>query len=177
MEKRQFGYKEIAAITIGILVIVLTSLFIYKINPEVGERASSAISAIVVVLVASLLGPLTGILTGSVGNYIAFYIIYGKTDTSVAIIMVAIGIIIGHYSRKFQIYSGHFGGVLFVDFIVIEIIANMIGFIFVGPLAQFLLYKNELYYLVDIGISYAITNSLCVAIVCIPVLCVVSKKM
>lgn len=176
MEKRQFGYKEIAAITMGILITVLASVFVHKINPAISGRAGSAIASIVIVIVASLLGPLTGILTGSVGYYAAFYIVNGSTNTSVAIIMIAMGIIIGHYSEKFQIYSGKFLGVLFADFIVIEIIANIIGFIFVGPLAQFLLYKNELYYLVNIGISYAITNSLCVAVVCIPVLCIISKK-
>jgi len=177
MGYREFGHKEILAIIVGILSVLVLSFAVKMLVPEAEEELLGPIGAVVTILIASLYGAFTGLLSGGAGFYAAYYVLYGENNYAVIFIMSVVGLIVGHYSKEYAIKDGQFRGKRILDFILIVLMALILGFVFVGPFVRFLGYKENIYELVNKGVNYSLVTFAAVAVICTPILCLVSKKM
>ncbi|RKM56409.1 ECF-type riboflavin transporter substrate-binding protein [Butyrivibrio sp. X503] len=141
--KGKFGRKELIAILVGtVLFAVLTKARIplrFIPNTELHIRMA------VLAFFSAVYGPIVGAVVGVCGHAFGDAIFGGtKIWWSWVLSEAIVGAVIGFFADKFAVRSGGFTkSKNIVLFILVEIIANALAWIFVAPALDMLLFKES----------------------------------
>ncbi|UII55896.1 ECF-type riboflavin transporter substrate-binding protein [Cytobacillus spongiae] len=161
--KRTLSTKTIVAIGIGTAVFLILGRFasIPTGIPNTNVETSYAFLA----LMSVIYGPVAGALIGFIGHALKDAIMWGSVWWSWVIVSSVIGLLIGLGSRRIQISAGEFGVKQILTFNVVQVIAQAIGWFFVAPMLDIIIYAEPANKVFTQGAIAGISNMVTVGVI------------
>ncbi len=158
----RFGLKELLFVVFGSGLTVLVGNIDFGISAGIHRIFQP--EAVIAASFALISGPIVGGLIGFIG-YIAMRLVSHQVyywGWALANLIVGLGI--GLYSGSFHVRDGEFRGKNIALFVMIQLIAEAIGFMLVYPLSEVLLYQISIQDGMRIGTMTFLLNSLVVCV-------------
>lgn len=162
MGKNQLSTKTIVAIGIGAAVFVILGRFVSIPTGIPNTTVETAYAFLA--LMALLFGPIAGGLIGLIGHALKDAIFYGTPWWSWVIVSALVGFLFGLASRKINLDEGQFGAKQMVSFNIIQVIAQAIGWFFIAPMLDILIYAEPANKVFVQGIVAGVSNMVTVGV-------------
>ncbi|MGC4378330.1 ECF-type riboflavin transporter substrate-binding protein [Fictibacillus sp. Mic-4] len=162
MGKNQLSTKTIVAIGIGAAVFVILGRFVSIPTGIPNTTVETAYAFLA--LMALLFGPIAGGLIGLIGHALKDAIFYGTPWWSWVIVSALVGFLFGLASRKINLDEGRFGAKQMVSFNIIQVIAQAIGWFFIAPMLDILIYAEPANKVFVQGIVAGVSNMVTVGV-------------
>ncbi|WP_026678249.1 ECF-type riboflavin transporter substrate-binding protein [Fictibacillus gelatini] len=162
MGKNQLSTKTIVAIGIGAAVFVILGRFVSIPTGIPNTTVETAYAFLA--LMALLFGPIVGGLIGLIGHALKDAIFYGTPWWSWVIVSALVGFLFGLASRKINLDEGQFGAKQMVSFNIIQVIAQAIGWFFIAPMLDILIYAEPANKVFVQGIVAGVSNMVTVGV-------------
>ena len=158
--KDNFKITTKTIVATGIGAALFTLLFMYvKVPspvPETSFQTAYGLSS----FFAALFGPVAGALISFIGHALSDAVQYGSPWWSWVIASGVSGLVFGFSFNKTRVEEGIFNGKDILSFNGIQILGNVIAWVFVAPVLDILIYQEPVNLVFTQGITAAIMNSL-----------------
>ncbi len=158
--KDNFKITTKTIVATGIGAALFTLLFMYvKVPspvPETSFQTAYGLSS----FFAALFGPVAGALISFIGHALSDAVQYGSPWWSWVIASGVSGLVFGFSFNKTRVEEGIFSGKDILTFNSIQILGNVIAWVFVAPVLDILIYQEPVNLVFTQGITAAIMNSL-----------------
>jgi len=158
--KDYFKINTRTIVATGIGAAIFTLLFMYvKVPspvPETSFQTAYGLSS----FFATLFGPIAGGLISFIGHALSDAVQYGSPWWSWVIASGVSGFVFGFAYKRTKVEEGEFKGKDILTFNVVQIIGNVIAWVFVAPVLDILIYQEPVNLVFTQGITAAIMNSI-----------------
>ena len=157
MEKRMISVKTVVAIGIGsaLMFVLMRFMMIPTGIPNTTINLGIAILA----LFAAIFGPIAGFLIGFIGHTLVDLTAGWGIWWSWILASALLGLAIGCFWKFFQIEDGEFGMKQAVVFNGIQVIGNIIAYVFIAPALDLLIYQEPFEKVTLQGFTAAAANA------------------
>lgn len=173
--KKLFDFKTKTIVATGLGAALFTLLFMYiKIPtgiPETDIQTAYGIGA----FFAALFGPIAGGLIALIGHALSDAIQYGSPWWSWVIASGITGFGIGFVYPKLRVEEGVFGWRDLLQFNIVQVITNVIAWVFVAPVLDIVIYAEPLNLVFTQGVVAAISNAVSAGVIGSILLLIYSK--
>lgn len=139
--KYKFGLAEVAAMVGGSIIVVLLELLFKNYNSSYGEVAKS----IIIVICAAVFGYPTGLIVTISSTLLTAAILGLGIEPIVVAAFSLVALAIGFYAERFGIRDGLFTKNEWLNFILIKLMAEIISWLFLTPLFEFMVTRSNLF--------------------------------
>ncbi|MFB1049872.1 ECF-type riboflavin transporter substrate-binding protein [Paraliobacillus sp. JSM ZJ581] len=140
MVKFSLSIKTIVAIGIGAAVYVILGRFI---NIPTGIPNTQIETTIAFLAFMSVLfGPVAGGLIGFIGHALKDVLMWGSVWWSWVFISLFVGFFIGLFAYRIKVQEGAFGRRQIIHFNIVQIIVQVVGWCFFGPILDIIIYAE-----------------------------------
>lgn len=162
--KKGLSIKTVVAIGIGAAVFVILGRF--ASIPTGIPNTQIEVTYAFLALMSVVFGPIAGGLIGLIGHAIKDALFYGSIWWSWVVVSAFVGLFIGYASKKVNIdvESGVFGKREIISFNIIQAIVQAIGWAFVAPTLDILIYVEPNLKVYTQGIVAATSNIITVGV-------------
>lgn len=159
---KSLSIKTIVAIGIGAAVFVILGRFA-SIPTGIPNTEIQTVYAFLA-LMAVVFGPITGALIGLIGHALQDALTYGSIWWSWVIVSGFVGLFIGLFAHKINIESGIFEKGKIIQFNIVQIVVNAIGWGLIAPTLDILIYVEPSLKVYTQGIVAGLSNIIIVGI-------------
>lgn len=163
LKKDLLSIKTIVAIGIGAAVFIILAKFVAIPSPIPNTSIQTAYAFLA--LMAVVFGPIAGGLIGLIGHALNDAISYGSVWWSWVIVSMLVGFLIGLIAKKIDIESGVFNTKKVITFNVAQVIAQGIGWFFVAPWLDIVIYAEPANKVFAQGLFAGFSNMITVGII------------
>lgn len=163
MKKSVFSTKTIVAIGIGAAIFFILSRFVAIPSgiPDTNINTSYAFLA----LISIVFGPIAGLFAGLIGHALTDMLMWGSVWWSWVVVSGFIGLGIGVFFKQFNIENGEFGKSKIIQFNIVQVVIQAIGWFLIAPILDILIYAEPANKVFTQGFFAGISNIVTVGII------------
>ena len=162
MEKKMISVKAVVAIGIGSALMFVLMRFV--MIPTGIPNTTINLGIAILALFAAIFGPIAGFLIGFIGHTLVDLTAGWGVWWSWIIASALLGFLIGFFWKFYRIEEGEFGVKQAVIFNGVQIIGNIIAYVFIAPALDLLIYSEPFEKVTLQGFTAAAANSVGVLI-------------
>ena len=168
LDKLKFGTREVIATAVAVLIYVGAEC-LQRYGVSLGYVTAASydyfkLRVLVTCTVAAIFGPIVGVIVAVGAAMIVNVLFYGNISMIEVAAYIINGLAIGCYYEKFGVLEGKFKGIRFIDFNVVQALANLFCSTIFTPLLYFLGGKMSLTTGIVKGYESAVGNIIGVAV-------------
>jgi energy-coupling factor transport system substrate-specific component len=163
--KDLFKVSTRTIVATGLGAAIFTLLFMYVKVPSPVPETSFQTAYGVSALFATLFGPIAGALIAFIGHALSDAVQYGTPWWSWVIASGVSGFLFGLAFKRTKVEEGEFGGKDILTFNIIQIIGNVIAWLFVAPLLDIIIYQEPVSLVFVQGATAALMNSISAGVI------------
>lgn len=163
--KDLFKVSTRTIVATGLGAAIFTLLFMYVKVPSPVPETSFQTAYGVSALFATLFGPIAGALIAFIGHALSDAVQYGPPWWSWVIASGVSGFLFGFAFKRTKVEEGEFGGKDILTFNIIQIIGNVIAWLFVAPLLDIIIYQEPTSLVFVQGATAALMNSISAGVI------------
>lgn len=169
--KYKFGLTEVVAMIAGSIVVVLLELVFKNLNISYSDVAK----AIILVCVSAIFGYSSGLVVAIASTLLTAAILGTGVNPIVIFAFVIVAFSIGYYAPRFGIRDGMFDKKLWLDFAAVKLMAEIVAWLFLTPLFEFMISRNDLFGMLRFYFMRVIMLTI-TDVVILPILIIVNKE-
>lgn len=165
MKKKLFTFNTKTLVAIGLGAALCTLLFMYVKIPTFVPETNIQTANGVFGFFAALFGPIAGSLIALISHALSDAVQYGSVWWSWVIASGICGFLIGIAFKYNNVEDGEFNIKTIISFNGIQIIANIVCWIFIAPILDIVIYAEPVNLVFWQGAVACLTNSISVAVI------------
>ena len=163
--KYRFGIAEVIAGILGAFLFSTLHMVLTGFLQEGSIWCCDRIELVIIILIAALFGPYAALISTLAGCFCCSFISGVPIDLVRAVCLGFFSVIIGLYAQKFGVREGMFTQENIIEFNVLQMLMNLIVFVFLMPLFSFFLEGSLIYYSIEEGIEIMLYNIIFVSVI------------
>lgn len=162
--KYRFGIAEVIAGIMGAFLFIALHMVLTGFLPQGSIWCCDRMELVIVILIAALFGPYAALVSAIVGCFCCSFIGGVPIDFLRTCSLGFFAVFIGLYAQKFGVREGMFTPDNIIEFNILQMLMNLIVFVFLIPLFSFLLKGNLIYYSIEEGIEVMLYNIILIGV-------------